>query len=909
MGSVVVSLRWWRHLLWCAFAVFAVLAIVARPVAAQNSSSATSSGSSTSLSTTVITTNITTTQTSTTAGRTLTNTAVVLTTFTSTLTPTSTTTANATATSNSTSSATPTPITLDTRISPGFGVLGAILIITGLPSAFWGHKNRWSSFFLIGFYTFALSCLALILKFGVLEAVNPPSDKLVGVFVLACCIAGVVGGGVAIFFWQQAKYFIGAWGGFAVGLWVQCLRDGGLIRPIGMRWILYIGLGVVGFCLCTLPKIHYHVLLVSTAAVGATAFVLGIDCFTTANLKEFYIWNIGFQALFTKYTSAGIQFPLSQMMEIELGLIGAFFLMGCAVQLRVLRILQFKLREITREAKRREDELEAQATGRFKETEAELALWEKEHGRMDSRISSFPLMKDQETNSPGTEETSQFSLHGERRQRYTSGVSDFMAAPPPEDRRQSLGALPAMDLGFDIESNIPQDFVDKDLLTKKESLDNKGTSSTGRTLTSHNVNDLKKKEDLMAEIASIRKSIEVLRTETPGGSSAGSEPSRSRHQSFISRRTMSIGFAEALDGPSRPPRSQNPRERATSMDRLSRTPSQLFMGMAGDSISRPSSAPPQEDKEEEWNNYVRERKLFQPPAGASAPINRSSGLFQPTAQRAVPPSVAEALARRHHQEVALESGELSPLAADLSNDRSRHMRSLSYSSDEMLRDERRRRDSAQLNKSNSPTGNSRPPITILPPRRPDAAAEKKEPAARTYTYEELAERHREKMRNLQEPLSRAEQERAKLEDARNRWARSQDVERREMAKREERRSRQLAEREKRNSASPDEGGKRGSKRASQLLGGAKVDDEPGLNADRLGKLPSQGTSKRQSVLKVEDWRRYQQDVESGLANTSAQQQQASSKRHSNVPFPAPAAIAPRQERRRSSQLFPGTTGK
>lgn len=622
---------------------------------------------------------------------------------------------------------------------------------------------------------------------------------------------------------------------------------------------------------------------------------------------QFYIWNIGFQALFTKYTSAGIQFPLSQMMEIELGLIGAFFLMGCAVQLRVLRILQFKLKEITRESKRREDELEAQATGRYKETEAELALWEKQHGRMDSRISSLPLMKDQETNSPGTEETSQFSLHGERRPRYTSGVSDFMAAPPQDDRRQSLGALPAMDLGLDIESDIPQDFVDKDLLTRKDNMDNRGTSSTGRTLNSKSTGDFKKKEDLLAEIASIRKSIEVLRTETPGGSSAGSEPSRSRHQSFISRRTMSIGFAEALDGPSRPPRSQNPRERATSMDRLSRTPSQLFLG--GDSISRPSSAPPQEDKEEEWNNYVRERKLFQPPGGASAPINRTSGLFQPAAQRAVPvpPSVAEALARRQQQEVALESGELSPLA-DLSNDRSRHMRSLSYSSDEMLREDRRRRDSNQLNKSNSPTGASRPPITILPPRRPDAAAEKKEPVQRTYTYEELAERHREKMRNLQEPLSRAEQERAKLEDARNRWSRSQEVERREMAKREERRSRQLAEREKRNSGSPEEG-KRSSKRASQLLpgvGGGKIDDA-GLNADRLGKLPSQGTSKRQSVLKVEDWRRYQQDVESGLASSSPQQQ--SNKRLSNVPFPAPAAVAPRQERRRSSQLFTGSTPK
>lgn len=166
-----------------------------------------------------------------------------------------------------------------------------------------------SSFFLIGFYSLALACLALILKFGVLEAVNPPNDKIQGVFVLACVVAGIAGGGIAIFFWQQAKYFIGGWGGFAIGLWVQCFRDGGLIRPIGFRWILYIGksrlneygikllmtatqyllisgLGVAGFCLCTLPKLHYHVLLASTAAVGASAFVLGIDCFTTAGLKE-----------------------------------------------------------------------------------------------------------------------------------------------------------------------------------------------------------------------------------------------------------------------------------------------------------------------------------------------------------------------------------------------------------------------------------------------------------------------------------------------------------------------------------------------------------------------------------------------------------------------------------------------
>lgn len=43
---------------------------------------------------------------------------------------------------------------------------------------------------------------------------------------------------------------------------------------------------MVGFCLCTIQKIHYHVLLAATASVGATAFMLGVDCFTTAGLKE-----------------------------------------------------------------------------------------------------------------------------------------------------------------------------------------------------------------------------------------------------------------------------------------------------------------------------------------------------------------------------------------------------------------------------------------------------------------------------------------------------------------------------------------------------------------------------------------------------------------------------------------------
>lgn len=98
-----------------------------------------------------------------------------------------------------------------------------------------------SSFFIIGFYTLSLVCLTLILRFGVLQAVKPPSETLRGLFVLSCGVAGIVGGGIAIFFWKGTKYFIGAWGGFALGLFIQALHNGGVIKPLGFRWALYSG--------------------------------------------------------------------------------------------------------------------------------------------------------------------------------------------------------------------------------------------------------------------------------------------------------------------------------------------------------------------------------------------------------------------------------------------------------------------------------------------------------------------------------------------------------------------------------------------------------------------------------------------------------------------------------------------
>ncbi|CDO73509.1 hypothetical protein BN946_scf185013.g144 [Trametes cinnabarina] len=433
--------------------------------------------------------------------------------FNVTLTPTSAT-STSSAQPSATTSAAPDYRKLDTHLDPAFGVLGALLIITGLPSAFLGHKNRWTSFFLVGFYTLSLVCFVLILRFGVIYAINPPNATLRGLFVLSCGVAGIAGGGVAIFFWKASKYFIGAWGGFALALWIQCFRNGGLIEPIGFRWLMFIAISVVGFVLCTIPKVHYYILLTSTAFVGATAFMLGVDCFTTAGLKEFYIWNLGFDMLFTKYKDHGIKFPVTQIMQIELGMMGAVSIMGMAVQFQILKILQRKLREIEAERERQNREAEERAAERFREIEEEKAAWERDHpsllkhGRADSNFSGMPLLGKDGLGSPETD-----SQLGTPRPRYQSGLSEFMAAPTPSEelhravskQLQNPGALPVLDLGDDIEANVPKTFIADDVKDDKPA----------KLLTAAELEDLKRREELLSEIQTIRKSIELLRADTP----------------------------------------------------------------------------------------------------------------------------------------------------------------------------------------------------------------------------------------------------------------------------------------------------------------------------------------------------------------------------------------------------------
>lgn len=601
---------------------------------------------------------------------------------------------------------------------------------------------------------------------------------------------------------------------------------------------LFTGCGVLGFALSTIPKVSPLLFFLSTLhssfsdrdplpcpprfyclcrryllharcrllhyrrSQGGTPF-FSLPLLSLISFK-FYVWNLGFPALFPKFVDNRIQFPVSQTMQIELGLTGAVALMGIAVQLRILKVLQRKLEEIAEEAKRQDEEAEFRAADRLNDIQLERDAWEKDHptlskhGRQDSTLSStVPLIKDREDSPSPVQPHTQH----DSRTRHVSGLSDFNVAPTSdEDLKRSTrfvgqtpGALPTLDLGTRIQEDVPVNYISNHTGSNME-------------ISPAELEDFKRKQSLLAEIQTIRRSIDILKSESPISPTSSEQ---SRRPSFASRRTLSVDAGNALlpmASHIRPPRERAPRDRVQSLE---------FSSLAArgyssdDPISRPTSVPLKDD----WDSYIQERKLLQPPAGVTPPIATT-----PSVPRApLSPAVQDALQQRKRRESVLGGGLPTP--------------STGSSEDVPLA------RVVQQHKS---------PVTILPPRRPSAAAivapTPQSVPARTRTFEELTERHREKMRDMQAPLTQAEKENAELEAARQRWERAKALEKEAVTRRQAEKAAALEKKKKTES----------SHRHTRSL-----------SAD---KLANQGTpsSRRLSTLKVEGWQRYQQDAEMGV---------------------------------------------
>ena len=547
-------------------------------------------------------------------------------------------------------------------------------------------------------------------------------------------------------------------------------------------------------------------------------------------------------------------------------MIGAVAIMGMAVQARILVVLQARLREITAEQEQKNAEIEAKAAERFGNIGGEIEDWEKEHGRLLGTVDPSRKLQDLEASPtlvPESERpSSQFSFMGTRKQRQLGGTVGPIYRAPPEEKNDT--PLLSFDLGKSIEESIPTEFVAKDV----------STSARGKpadTLAKDEDEDLKKKVELLSEIQNIRNSIAILKQET-AVASALSSTSRSATVSLDSRYKLDTGVKNSFLAPDLSTAHTRTRSLDTSMALSPRAatlgPSSGAQGFSASnsgvshpsSIERPKSTP-LGIAEKDWEDYLNNRKLFQPPAGVTAPIPTipiEAVRPQPRPHEvAVSPAVKEAMeARRLRESAFIQGGPRAVL--EFENERTGG----SYLPPESNRENDEDIPLAAISRhkksvsSASGMGNfglgartTKATPVILPPQ-PKQLQPQPQPPVRT--FEELTERHKEKIRALQEPVTRGIEQEAELAAVKQRWERSKAVEREVMARRDA---------EKRATSREPEGrtGNGGgySRRHSRSLGGEIVPAASGGGAEPRERRMS-------SQMKVQEWQRYQEAVHSEL---------------------------------------------
>ncbi|GMK57481.1 hypothetical protein CspeluHIS016_0403150 [Cutaneotrichosporon spelunceum] len=695
------------------------------------------------------------------------------------------------------------------KLDAAYGIGGALLILTGIPVATLGGKNRWSALAIVSGYTVAFFCLVIILSFGVTPALEPPSpkppsDAMRGLYLLAMGIACIVGAGLGIFFFTFAKYWVGAVGGFCFGWFLLALRKGGLVRNTGPRWAILGSLTLTALVLAFIPKVHEYVLLVASALIGATAFTLGVDCFTRAGLKEFYIYNLGYQHLFPSLN--GGKYPLTQSMQVEIGVVAAATLIASLIQFKVVNVLAKRREQIVQdEEARREAGEVARAAENFKNVDAELAEWEGKHGGggNDSSILTPPP---QMGNLPGFDESqnsgSNSTLVQRTAQKEQQPIAPELLVNP---RRMSL----LEEMGYRDEETPP-------------------TPHTPTLLVNDTDPEIEQKMLLLAEVRRQRQDIQssmgTLRsshyeTKPPGDtgsmSSQGSRPGTSvmdrgrgattSQPSSLHSRANSMSSQQLLDGVRQRkdsnassrllddrPRSRHlsvassrllsddeyyrrdSRSHGNSLDELraSRTflpgeysATELGSGLSlADNPGRPAdgvrvgniepleTTPTVSDwqrRNAEWEDYLKTRNV----QGAAPP-----GPALDNDMTIVSTSVARAISQRN--EGVPRTADRTPgqeYGANL-------MRALSM--------DLHRASTFQAPVASRPARNERAPRT----------------APRAMTTDELAERHRDKLSKLQDKVTAPIREQIAIANARDEWSKAQARERDDQARRERERA-------------------------------------------------------------------------------------------------------------------------
>ena len=241
-----------------------------------------------------------------------------------------------------------------------------------------GVKNKWVHISLSSAYLASLAVTVLIDY-----VMSPPiSDGIQGAYFVGIFMTGLIFGAGSLIFKEVTEGFGCLLGGFCISMWFLTLKPGGLITSQTGK-----GIFIAIFCALfwSLSFSHYtraYGLIGSTAFSGATAFVLGVDCFSRAGLKEFwfYIWELN-DDLFPLGTTS---YPMTRGIRVEIIIIILGTIIGVISQIKLWKMVrdkQKKKEEARQDEARRKDVVE-QALGRQleRQNDKDRSNWEKQYG-------------------------------------------------------------------------------------------------------------------------------------------------------------------------------------------------------------------------------------------------------------------------------------------------------------------------------------------------------------------------------------------------------------------------------------------------------------------------------------------------------------------------------------------------
>ncbi|KAJ5317610.1 hypothetical protein N7508_002118 [Penicillium antarcticum] len=263
-------------------------------------------------------------------------------------------------------------------ITPALGVGGFILLALGAVLAFIGVRKQWVQIFLSTAFLTALGVTVLIVY-----VMSPPvSNAVQGGYVVAVFFTGAVFGGLSMVFKEICEGLGCLLGGFCLSMWLLALKSGGLLTESGPRTGMIIAFSVGFYCLSFSHYTRPYGLIGCSSFSGATALVLGIDCFSRAGLKEFwlYIWGLN-QNIFPLKTDT---YPVTRNIRVELAVTIIVSVLGVISQLRLWKVIKerrAKEEDARKEHERKIEEEDAEAGRQLEEKNIqERAEWEMTYG-------------------------------------------------------------------------------------------------------------------------------------------------------------------------------------------------------------------------------------------------------------------------------------------------------------------------------------------------------------------------------------------------------------------------------------------------------------------------------------------------------------------------------------------------